>query len=111
MGENGKRLGAANYVRRVNSFFAGIGGFDLAFEKHGFELGFHCEKDDFCRSVLKRNWPAVPSAGGLKLEPTYIHFCEQRCDDGQMTRHFARAGVVRNRIRIHAYQLSKCSDT
>jgi DNA (cytosine-5)-methyltransferase 1 len=44
----------------VNSFFAGIGGFDLAFERAGFKVGFQCEKDRFCQSVLRRHWPSVP---------------------------------------------------
>jgi DNA (cytosine-5)-methyltransferase 1 len=50
----------------VNSFFAGIGGFDLAFERNGFIPTFQCEKDDFCRSVLKRHWPDVPSANDIR---------------------------------------------
>ena len=44
----------------VNSFFAGIGGFDLAFERAGFDVTFQCEKDKFCQSVLHRHWPDVP---------------------------------------------------
>jgi DNA (cytosine-5)-methyltransferase 1 len=44
----------------VNSFFAGIGGFDLAFERAGFAVTFQCEKDKFCQSVLHRHWPDVP---------------------------------------------------
>lgn len=66
MAKVSKRPSTANDAKRVNSFFAGIGGFDLAFEKHGFEPGFYCEKDDFCRSVLKRNWPAVANAGDIR---------------------------------------------
>lgn len=67
MGKTSKRPGAiGNDARRVNSFFAGIGGFDLAFEKQGFEPTFYCEKDDFCRSVLKRNWPTVANAGDIQ---------------------------------------------
>lgn len=42
---------------RIASFFAGIGGFDRAFELEGARSIFHCEKDKFCRSVLKRHWP------------------------------------------------------
>lgn len=66
MGKTNVQPGAANTAKRVNSFFAGIGGFDLAFEKHGFEPGFYCEKDDFCRSVLKRNWPTVANAADIQ---------------------------------------------
>ena len=66
MGKTSRRPGTTNDARRVNSFFAGIGGFDLAFEAHGFEPGFYCEKDEFCRSVLRRNWPAVANAGDIQ---------------------------------------------
>ncbi|WVM88374.1 DNA cytosine methyltransferase [Halopseudomonas pachastrellae] len=66
MGKTNEQPGATNTARRVNSFFAGIGGFDLAFEQHGFVPGFYCEKDDFCRSVLKRNWPTVANAGDIQ---------------------------------------------
>lgn len=52
--------------RRVNSFFAGIGGFDLAFERQGFEPAFYCENNEFCRSVLKRHWPDVPNAADIR---------------------------------------------
>jgi len=34
---------------RVASFFSGIGGFDLAFEKAGMKIVFQCEIDKFCR--------------------------------------------------------------
>jgi DNA (cytosine-5)-methyltransferase 1 len=50
------------HQRQINSFFAGIGGFDLAFERQGFSTAFYCENNEFCRSVLKRHWPCVPSA-------------------------------------------------
>ena len=33
---------------RVNSFFAGIGGFDIGFERHGFETVYLCEINDYC---------------------------------------------------------------
>jgi DNA (cytosine-5)-methyltransferase 1 len=45
---------------RVNSFFAGIGGFDLGFQRAGIATTFHCEINSFCTSVLKRHWPKVP---------------------------------------------------
>lgn len=52
---------------RLNSFFAGIGGFDLGFERAGAKIGFHCEIDEFCRSVLKRHWPDVPHTPDINL--------------------------------------------
>jgi len=47
---------------KLNSFFAGIGGFDLGFSRSGFDIGFHCEINKFCRSVLKRHWPKTAEA-------------------------------------------------
>lgn len=45
---------------KVSSFFAGIGGFDLGLERSGMEVVFQCEINQFCQSVLKKNWPNVP---------------------------------------------------
>jgi DNA (cytosine-5)-methyltransferase 1 len=47
---------------KLNSFFAGIGGFDLGLSRAGIEVGFHCEISPFCRSVLKRHWPDAAEA-------------------------------------------------
>jgi DNA (cytosine-5)-methyltransferase 1 len=44
----------------LNSFFAGIGGFDIAFEKQGFRTGYLCEINDFCNRVLSGHWAKVP---------------------------------------------------
>ncbi len=41
------------------SFFAGIGGFDLGFERAGLTPVFHCEIDPHCQKVLRRHWPKV----------------------------------------------------
>lgn len=50
---------------RAASFFAGIGGFDLGFERAGIETVFHCEIDEHCQQVLKRHWPSVPLHGDI----------------------------------------------
>jgi predicted DNA-binding protein YlxM (UPF0122 family) len=42
------------------SLFSGIGGLDLAFEAAGGRVAAMCEKDDFCRKVLRKHWPDVP---------------------------------------------------
>ncbi len=44
---------------RVASLFSGIGGFDLGFERAGFEVTFQCEIDKFCSSILRQHWPDV----------------------------------------------------
>lgn len=49
----------------VNSFFAGIGGFELGFEQAGFKPTFYCEKDKFCRSVLARHWPGIENIADI----------------------------------------------
>lgn len=47
---------------RLNSFFAGIGGFDLGFEKQGFTTEYLCEINPFCNEVLSTHWPNAKRA-------------------------------------------------
>jgi site-specific DNA-cytosine methylase len=39
------------------SLFSGIGGFDLAAQWMGWNNVFQCEKDEWCRKVLAKNFP------------------------------------------------------
>ena len=41
----------------VVSLFAGIGGFDLGFQRAGFRIAAHVEKDDNCLKLLSAKWP------------------------------------------------------
>jgi len=51
--------GLMHMTFRANSFFSGIGGFDLGLEKAGFGPMFHCELDQFCKDVLRTHWPDI----------------------------------------------------
>lgn len=59
----------ADNLYNVNSFFAGIGGFDLGFEQAGFSTSFLCENNEFCNRVLASHWPSVPKAGDINEVP------------------------------------------
>ncbi|MEM9484111.1 MAG: DNA (cytosine-5-)-methyltransferase [Cyanobacteria bacterium P01_F01_bin.116] len=48
------------------SFFTGIGGFDLGFEKAGMDTVFQCEINDFCHSILARHWPNVKKVRDIR---------------------------------------------
>ena len=45
---------------RIISLFAGIGGFDIAFERAGCTVVAQVEIDPQCRAVLAEHWPSVP---------------------------------------------------
>lgn len=50
-----------NRKRTINSFFAGIGGFDLGFQQAGVTPVFHCEINKFCNDILRKHWPLAIS--------------------------------------------------
>lgn len=49
----------------VASFFSGIGGVDLGFEKAGMKVAFQCEILDFGQNVLRKHWPGIPLKGDI----------------------------------------------
>lgn len=65
---------------RVASFFAGIGGFDLGFERAGMEVIFQCEINAFCQKVLKKHWPDVPLHDDIRtLSPDHVPAADLYC--------------------------------
>jgi DNA (cytosine-5)-methyltransferase 1 len=60
---------------RFGSLFAGIGGFDLGFERAGIATAWQVEQDPYCRSILERHFPDaerfedVREVGGAELRP------------------------------------------
>lgn len=51
---------------RFISLFAGIGGFDLGFERAGMVCVAQVENDPFCQQVLAKHWPYVPRFGDVR---------------------------------------------
>lgn len=65
---------------KVASFFSGIGGFDLGFERAGMEVVFQCEINAFGRKVLQKHWPHVKLAGDInQVLPEEIPDAELWC--------------------------------
>ena len=50
----------ASLALNVLGLFSGIGGFELGFERAGFNIAAMCEIEPYCRAVLKKHWPSVP---------------------------------------------------
>lgn len=51
---------------RIGSLFTGIGGFDLSFERAGFDLGWAVELDAACRRVLAARFPRLQLHGDVR---------------------------------------------
>jgi DNA (cytosine-5)-methyltransferase 1 len=102
----------------VNSYFAGIGGFDLAFERAGFEVSFQCEKDKFCQSVLKRHWPDVTLQSDIsclssaEIPKSSVWTAGFPCQDLSMARtpHGHRSGLKGKQSGLFFHLLELMSD-
>lgn len=84
---------------RLASFFAGIGGFDLGFERAGMETVWQCEKKAFCLDILEQHWPHVERAEDItEVEPDDIPEAEIwaggfPCQDVSLARMGPRKGL------------------
>lgn len=71
----------------ILSLFAGLGGFDLAFEQIGFTTAMQCEIDPHALAVLTRHWPNVPkhqdvtTLHGGRIPPVDIITFGSPCQD------------------------------
>jgi DNA (cytosine-5)-methyltransferase 1 len=71
----------------VGSLFAGVGGFDLGFERAGYRCAWQVEIDPWCQRVLAHHWPDVPKFGdvtdmsGAELAPVDVITFGSPCQD------------------------------
>jgi DNA (cytosine-5)-methyltransferase 1 len=72
----------------VGSLFAGIGGFDLGFERAGFETVWQVEIDPWCRKVLAKNFPEAERHGDIR------ECCGLGCEVCGRTSHLAKVDVI-----------------
>ncbi len=85
----------------VGSLFAGIGGFDLGFERAGFKTIWQCEIDKAAQGVLRRRFPGatlhsdVREVGAHNLEPVDVVTFGSPCQDLSVAGK--RAGLAGNR--------------
>ena len=82
---------------KVLDLFSGIGGFSLGLESTGFfETVAFCEKDDFCRQVLKKNWPNISIYNDVRS----LHDTKIQADvvtGGFPCQSFSQAGLQKGR--------------
>jgi DNA (cytosine-5)-methyltransferase 1 len=91
---------------RIASFFSGIGGFDLGFQRAGMEVIFQCEVNNFNQKILEQHWPEVTRHGDIRtLDPTFIPqsdvWCAGfPCQDVSLANNGKREGLNGKRSRL-----------
>ena len=69
------------------SLFSGVGGFDMGFDKAGYDCRWQVEWDKNCQQTLAYHWPDVPRHGdvqdvrGDQLEPVDVIIYGSPCQD------------------------------
>lgn len=67
-------------MKKMGSLFAGIGGFDLGFERAGFEVAWCVEKDKNAQAVLRNRFPNAKIYGDIThLDPDTLERVDLIC--------------------------------
>ena len=93
------------------SLFAGVGGFDMGFERAGWDCKFQVEWDKNCRTILDKHWPDVEKWGdvsnvnGRFLPPVDCIIFGSPCQDLSVAGKRAglegeRSGLFHEAVRI-----------
>ena len=102
---------AADPVITFGSLFAGIGGFDLGFERAGMNCRWQVEIDDFANKVLAKHWPNVHrerdilQCGGHNLEPVDVICGGFPCQDISYAGRGAGLDGERSRLFFEAVRV------
>lgn len=97
--------------RTIGSLFAGIGGFDLGFERAGFRTTWACEIDQKAQAVLRLRFPDaklhddVCAVGAHNLEPVDVVTFGSPCQDLSVAGKRAglageRSGLFHEAVRV-----------
>lgn len=87
----------------VASFFTGIGGFDIAFERLGMNIVLQCEINKYCQEILKQHWPDINLLSDIQSispndVPTSDFWCAGfPCQDLSQANQGKRVGLEGNR--------------
>lgn len=94
------------------SLFSGIGGFDLGFERAGFDVTIQCEIDSFCNGILQQHWPKVRRLSDItEVDHAEIPVSDVwtggfPCQDVSLAQMRPRAGLRGKRSRLF-YEFSR----
>jgi DNA (cytosine-5)-methyltransferase 1 len=98
---------------KFGSLFSGIGGFDLGFQREGFDVRWCCEIEPFPVKVLERRFPGVPvypdvtTLKGADLEPVDVLVGGFPCQDVSVAGQRAGLGGARSGL---FYQLLRLAE-
>lgn len=85
---------------KILDLFSGIGGFSLGLERAGMQTAAFCEIDPYCREIIARHWPNIPTYSDIRtlnsrsLHHDNIHSIDLICG-GYPCQPFSIAGKQR----------------